>query len=188
MNGLKMGLEFYKRVRLGFGFYGNNTDYDIPNPLFIDSARRTGTFNYSTFFTEVVLYRNFRWEFSIIGAMGSGRVLAKNYVKTGSIYSYTGHRIYEDVKVRDIALNTQFKIFSWLGMGMGVGYRHVFNLDDDNLQTAYRDPYLDFKIKIFLGYAMKAIFKPSAIEEEKVYYEYRREKRKKEFKELFNLE
>lgn len=188
MNGLKLGLESYKRVRFGFGFYANNNFYRIPNPAIDDSILRTGKLNYSTFFTEIVFYRSFRWEVSLIGATGGGRLRVNNFSNDASISRFIRQDVYEKVKIRDVAVNGQFKIFPWLGVGAGLGYRNVVNLPDENLRDAYRVPYIDFKLKIFLGYAVKSIFKPSKIEEEKAYYAYRKKKRHEAFKALFKNE
>ncbi len=186
MNGLKLGIEFYKRIRMGFGFYANNGFYRLSNPLLEDSVTQSGHFTYSTFFTEVVFYRSFRWELSAIGALGGGNLEVRDLTLGPTLISAPKQMLHENVKVRDVALNAQFKIIPWLGVGAGVGYRNVLNIKDDYLKDTYSAPYLDFKLKIFLGYAVKSIFKPSAIEEEKAYYEWRKQKRHKAFKALFN--
>jgi len=185
MNGLKLGVEFYKRVRMGFGFYENNGFYRMSNPLLIDSIAQTAHFSYSTFFTEVVFYRSYRWELSATGAVGGGNLEVKDLTIGPTLGGASKEMLHQNIKVRDVAVNAQFKIIPWLGVGAGVGYRNVLNIQDEYLKDTYSAPYLDFKLKIFLGYAVKSIFKPSAIEEEKAYYEWRKEKRHKAFKALF---
>ena len=186
MNGLKLGIEFYKRVRLGAGFYENNDYYFIPYPAIEDSAQRQSRFNYSTFFTEVVFYRNFRFEFSVLGSVGGGHIAVNNYNTTTAPPSYSRSDTISGVGVRDLSINGHYKIFPWLGLGLGIGYRNVHRLADLNLRTAYSDPYLDFKLKLFLSYAYKSIFKPEEIEMEKAYYDYRREQRMARLKTFFN--
>ena len=39
MNGLKLGLEFYKRFRAGFGFYANNDFYNLEQKLIRNDKR-----------------------------------------------------------------------------------------------------------------------------------------------------
>lgn len=185
MNGLKLGLEFKKRLRTGFGFYANNDHFIISEPKVADRTR-TARFNYATFFAEIVFYRSFRWELSTAGAIGSGQIEVNNYATNEMIPKPIGVELFEDAKVRDIGLNAQFKIFPWLGIGTGVGYRHVNGISDVGLLEAYRDPYLDFKLKFFLGYAVKSIFNPDDIEAEKEYYDWRRKKRHEAFKSWLN--
>lgn len=185
MNGLKLGFEFYKRFRTGIGFYSNNDFYRIESPVIIDSAFRSARFNYATYFAEIVFFRNFRWEFSTIAQFGSGSIIVNNYSNFGAVPTFSHVDTITDVGVFDIGLNGHFKIFPWLGLGSGIGIRYVNNLPDLELTDAFRDPYIDFKLKIFLGYAYKGIFKPKAIQAERDYYKWREAKRWAAMKKLF---
>ena len=177
MNGLKIGLEFYKRLRVGVGLYGNNDFYRIEPPQGVDSIFRTARFNYATLFGEIVVFRNFNWEVSVAGAMGSGAIQANTYNALGSLPEFVRLDTINDVEVFDIGLTGYYKVFPWLGLGAGVGTRQVQNLADGNLRSAFNDPYIDFKLKVFLGYAYRGIFKPQTIEAERAYYQYRKQKR-----------
>lgn len=178
MNGLKVGLEFYKRVRLGIAFYANNDFYRIEAPRGVDSTYRTALFSYSTFFTELVVFRNFRWELSMVGALGGGSLDVNSYNTIGPLPSFVRNDIITDVRVFDFGGTGHFKVTPWLGIGFGSGLRRVYNLDDANLRAAYNDPYLEFKLKLFLGYAYRSIFKPQTIRKERIYYLHRGAKRK----------
>jgi hypothetical protein len=186
MNGLKLGFEFYKRVRTGIGFYGNNDYYLIPYPAYSDSLRRTAKFAYATYFAELVFFRSFYWELSAAWASGRGNMSVNNYDIRSGLPKFTHGSVIEGIKVRDIALNSQFKIVPWFGLGLGLGYRFVYNVGDANLQDAFRDPYVDFKLKFYMGYAFKAIFNPKVIDGEKAFYDYRRAKRRAWLKEKMN--
>ena len=52
-------------------------------------------------------------------------------------------------------------------------------------QGLFSDPYVDFKIKVFLGYAIKGIFSPEKIEAERLYYEQRSKMRRAKFRAKF---
>jgi len=185
MNGIKLGVEFYKRFRTGFGFYQNNDFYRIEPPFRVDTAFRSASFNYSTYFAEIVFLRNFRWEFSSIAQFGSGSIVVKNYDYLGGVPNFSRQDTVNNVGVFDIGLNGHFKVFPWLGLGSGVGVRYVNSIQDLELKGAFRDTYVDFKLKIFLGYIYKGIFKPQAIQAERDYYEWREAKRWASVKKLF---
>lgn len=185
MNGLKLGLEFYKRFRTGFGFYANNDFYRIESPVVVDSLFRSARFNYATYFAEIVFLRNFRWEFSTIAQFGSGSIIVNNYNNLGAVPTFSHVDTINDVGVFDIGLNGHFKVFPWLGLGSGIGIRYVNSISDLELKDAFRDPYIDFKLKIFLGYAYKGIFKPKAIQAERDYYKWREAKRWAAVKKMF---
>lgn len=185
MNGLKLGVEFYKRFRTGFAFYANNDFYRIQSPASVDDVFRSARFNYTSYFAEIVIFRNFRWEFSTIGQLGNGSIIVNNYNNLGAVPSFAFSDTINDVGIFDIGLNGHFKVFPWLGLGSGVGIRYVNNLPDAELRGAFRDPYIDFKLKIFLGYAYKGIFKPKLIRAERDYYKWREQKRIASLKKLF---
>ncbi|MBT3646636.1 MAG: hypothetical protein HN542_00155 [Flavobacteriales bacterium] len=186
MNGLKLGLEFYKRFRTGFGFYGNNDFYNLEPPETNDTLAQSVKFNYRTYFGEVVFYRNFRWELSAMGAFGNGEIELNNFDISGQLPEFKNTDTIRDVSVIDFGINVQYKIFPWFGVGVGVGQRNVKITDEPILQDAFTDPYLDFKIKVFLGYLYRTIFKPEVIEAEKEYYKYRDGKRTEAYRKLFD--
>lgn len=185
MNGLKIGLEFYKRVRLGFGFYANNDFYRIEAPQGADSLFRTARFNYATVFSELVVFRNFRWEFAVATALGRGGMEVNRFNLLGTSPSFISTENFADIGVFDIGGNGHFKVFPWLGIGFGSGMRRVYNLDDANLRSAFTDPYFELKLKLFIGYAYRSIFKPESIQQERDYYDYRREQRLTFYQSLF---
>lgn len=186
MNGIKLGLEFYKRFRTGFAFYANNDFYRIEPPEGTDSIARSARFDYATYFGELVIFRNFNWEVSTIAAVGSGDIRVNTFDVRRSVPEFRSLDTLHDVRVFDIGLNAHYKVFPWLGVGGGVGLRNVNNLSDANIRNAFHDPYFDFKIKLFLGYVYKGVFKPEAIQAEREYYNHRKQKRKAYIKSKFN--
>lgn len=185
MNGLKLGAEFYKRARVGFGFYGNGNFYEMRYPSRSDTISESARFSYSTVFSELVLFRNFRWEIATGLALGRGAFRLNQFNTSGSTPEFTGSDTIRGAGVIDIALQTHFKAVPWAGLGFGVGYRNVGLDARQDLSTPFSSTYFDFKIKLFLGYLYKSIFKPEHIQAERAYYDYRRAKRKAELKKLF---
>lgn len=185
MNGVKLGLEFYKRVRLGFGVYGNNNFYQINFPTAPDDQLFSGRMNYLTTFGEVVFYRSFRWELSSSIARGRGEILLNAYDASTSIPELVRSDTISHILLYDFGAHSQFKIFPWFGIGVGVGYRTLDLPKHPELQGLFSDPYVDFKIKIFLGYAIKGIFSPEKIKAERLYYEQRSRYRRAKFRAKF---
>lgn len=186
MNGLKLGLEFYKRLRMGFGFYGNTSfymlNYELPTPNYQIAAR----LNYNTTFAELVVFRSFRWELSTSLARGNGRIRIDTFDMQPAIPVLVRRDTITDIRLWDYGVNAQFKIFPWFGLGFGVGYRSLVLPEIPSLQTPFSNPYVDFKIKIFLGYAIRGIFSPQKIEEERLYYQQRSRERWKKFRSIVN--
>jgi len=185
MNGVKIGFEFYKRFRTGFGFYGNNNFYQMQFPDAAEGLRYSARLNYSTWFTELVFYRNFRWELSGSFATGTGDILLNTFDVRTSLPQVIAEDTISDIRLYDFGFNSQFKIFPWFGIGVGVGYRTLDLPNYPELQGPFSDPYFDFKIKIFLGYAIKGIFNKDKIKAERLYYEQRSTNRRAAFRERF---
>jgi len=184
MNGLRIGVEFYKRVRVGFGFYENSNFYELKYPGRPDTLSKTISFRYTTNFGELVLYRNFRWELSHSLAFGKGQFAVNKFDTHTSVPEFIGRDTIYNARLFDLGLHTHYKIFPWFGLGLGAGYRSVYVHNHPELRTAFSDPYFEFKIKLFIGYIYKGIFKPEVIKAEKAYYDYRRKQRKKYFENL----
>lgn len=188
MNGLRIGMEYYKRLRTGFGFYGNNNFYEMRYPMRSDTLSQSARFSYSTVFAEVVVFRNFRWEVSSSGALGAGAIRLNSFSTSTAQPIFLGQDTIGGVGLYDIGLHTHYKIFPWFGLGVGGGYRNVTAKSRPLLEEPFTDTYIDFKIKVFIGYIYKGIFKPEAIKAERAYYDYRRAKRKAYLKKLITNE
>jgi hypothetical protein len=185
MNGTKIGLEFFKRVRTGVGIYGNNSFYQMNFPDAPKDFRYSARLNYTTWFTEVVLYRSFRWELSTAYAMGKGIIQLDEYDARASIPELMKKDTISGIPLYDFGVNSHFKIFPWFGLGFGVGYRTLSLATYPELQGPFSDPYFDFKVKVFLGYAYRGIFHPERIEAENNYYQQRAKIRKAKFRAKF---
>lgn len=184
MNGIKLGLEFYKRFRTGISFYNNNDFYKLMPPNASDTLSQTARFGYSTYFGELVIYRNFRWDLGVFGTLGSGRILVNNFDTKSALPAFIGQDTVNNVGIRDFGVSAQYKVFPWLGVGLGYGIRQVDVPDNKMLARAFTEPHLDFKMKLFLGYIYKGLFKKEKIQAEKDWYAYRKKMRHAKFKSI----
>ena len=185
MNGIKIGLEFYKRLRTGYGFYSNNNFYTIQFPDAPEGHRFSARLNYRSWFSEFVFYRSFRWELSGSFATGTGQILLNTFDVRTSLPELIKEDTISNIRLYDFGFNSQFKIFPWFGIGVGVGYRTLDLPKYPELQGPFSDPYIDFKIKLFLGYVYKGIFNQKKIEAERLYYEQRSRLRRAKFRAKF---
>lgn len=185
MNGTRVGLEFFKRLRTGVGIYGNSSSYQMNFPSVPKNLSYSARLNYATWFAEAVFYRSFRWEFSTAYAMGKGRIQLDSYDTRTSIPELSAKDTILGIPLYDFGVNSHFKIFPWFGLGFGVGYRTLRLPSYPELQGPFSGSYFDFKIKVFLGYAIRGIFHPERIEAENNYYIQRATMRKAKFRAKF---
>ena len=185
MNGLKLGLESYKRVRVGVGFYSNNKFYPLNAPSIPVGVNQTFDMTFTNFWTEVALFKGFRYEIAFPLAIGTGHAEINTFERIGNQTTFTGKEVVTGLKTADFGVNGYYKPKPWVGVGAGVGYR-ANRQDHGDLNDPIATPYFDFKFKLFFGYLFKSIFNKKAIEAERLYYKERREKRMKKFKAIFS--
>lgn len=174
MAGLRLGLELFDRYRVGLGWYGlrghiNLPQEQRPNDMLLQSLR----FTYGTVFFEYVIYEDFKWEAVASFPFGRG---------TGTIdtISTVNHVLGQlragDVNVIAPSVGGHYKLFYWLGVGSGVGYRFVI-APNQNVRQSLSAPFYVIKVKLFLGGIYKSIFKSEEVEAERA--AWRNEKRER---------
>lgn len=177
MNGIRVGIEMEKTLRLGFGFYENNAFYSFEPPSASKDLQQTIRFGYTTAFMEWVLFENFRWELSMPITYGRGRIQLNNFAVINGEPQFVGTDTISRNRLLDIGLMGHIKVFPWAGIGAGVGYRQLLT-SDPLYRKPFSAPYVDFKIKIFMGYVYKGIFKPEVVKLEREEYLTKRAARK----------
>ncbi|HSZ71652.1 MAG TPA: hypothetical protein VK750_03180 [Cytophagaceae bacterium] len=122
---------------------------------------------YGTVFYEYVLLTHKRWEISIPLQLGFGQaeymstVLATTtnpVTHADKTNSFNRPNEYEFIFLGETSLNVQFKIFCWMGLGGGIGYRRLFN-DDNNpkLVNTFDNVIWIAKVKLFPADLIKVI-------------------------------
>jgi hypothetical protein len=174
MNGIRLGMELLGRYRLGVGFY------NMRDPIILNTTRINGTdydislkLNYTTFFTEYVFYKDYKFTASAVMStgLGSGELNHKNQVsRVDSVVKTPSFPI--------IATNlaVYYHPISWLAVGGGVGVRRVVQ-GDKNFKKVFNSPIYIFKIKVILGTLFKAMFKREEILAEREKYHKERSAR-----------
>jgi len=177
-NGLKLGLEFYKFARVGVGFYSNNRFYPYNYPDRPTNLNQTISLRYTALFTEIVAFRGFRHEISFPVSYGKGFAEVNKFSLESTSPTFIGTDTISNIQLLDIGINAHYKPIPFFGVGFGFGYRANIN-NVPNLKEPLSRAYFDFKLKLFIGYVYKAVFKPKSIKEERAYYKYRKEQRQK---------
>jgi hypothetical protein len=181
MLGVKLGVELFNRHRMGLGYYRNSHFENIPYPNKPIDVIQTHRLNYTVGFFEFVWFRNFRWEYSISASLGRGNLSVNTFATQ---YSEPTRSYIRKVNAQDYCFNMQYKVVSWFGFGLGLGYRNAQVPNHPELSKGYSNTYYDIRIKLFPGYIYKAIYQPKKILHEKAFYSYRKQQRKAYLKKL----
>lgn len=146
--GARIGVDFDNRWRVGVGGYilGDG----VRGTVHLDTASVTGKlrFGYVAWFYEYVFFRKKRFEFSIPGYLGAGtaRLEAADSISRKA------------VGVSEVAVQGHFKVFRWVGVGAGVGYRFLF-IPNKQIEENLNSFIYSFKVRIWLAPIYRRLFK-----------------------------
>jgi hypothetical protein len=155
--GIKLGMEFDKKVRLGAGVNWlkspiYKTRYLTSSAGLPDSVEAQLQFRYIAYYVEYVFYRSKRWELSMPFQLGAGY---SRYV-----YNYEGSSFIENRKmilVYEPSISMQYKVFKWLGAGADVGFR-LMVLNNKAIKENFNSPLYAFKVLVWYGELYKSLF------------------------------
>lgn len=150
MMGLRVGLEFDKRVRVGFGVYtlASKFQRNIVQTNYLgirDTVSTQLEFSYMTAYFEYILLTTKHWEVSFpihvgVGDVGFSKVAAEP----------------QACLVTEINAWASYKIFPFLGLAGGVGYRQ-FLAGGKEIRENFNAPTYNFGIKFWAGYIIEKI-------------------------------
>lgn len=150
--GIKIGWEYNDAIKLGIGY--NRLDSKISKPKYslndetmnFDTLESTLKFEYLSPFFEYVFFKTKRWEHAIPVQIGIGNSRYEYIDKAGIVH----YENYRPVVLYEPAMTTQFKIFPWIGLGAGVGYRLIL-VGNRQINENLNSPIYVFRVKVFLG-------------------------------------
>lgn len=93
-------------------------------------------------------FRSKRWEVSIPGYLGVG----------SSRFDVVDSLTRQGVGVSEIAVQGHFKVFNWVGIGAGVGYRYLF-IPNNRIEENFNNFIYNFKIQVWPGVLYRKLFK-----------------------------
>lgn len=162
----RAGLDFDNRIRMGAGIsWLKLADYKVGEnniPFYLDKSFTDASgphtvhpalqFRYVNLFVEYVYYKAGKWQFSFPIQFGVGDSRYK--------YNFNGKNIIESrhaIFLYEPAVSGQYKIVSWFGVGLDVGYR-IMMISNKNIGSKFNSPVYDIKALVFWGELYKKVF------------------------------
>ena len=143
--GAKIGVQYKNLTRFGVGasFIVNPVEIRYINKQTKLEEVNSINFWYGSFFNDWILYKNDNWECFVSEQIGFGKP---------SFVRLAGDEVVTDVAiplfVNEISGQINYKMYSWLGFGAGIGYRNILN-SNSKLKTALDAPIYILKIIIY---------------------------------------
>lgn len=162
VGGLRIGAQYRRVHRFGVGFYFLNSrifsrDFGFP----IEEELVEYDFGYTALYYERVLYFDRKWEFTTGIWLGGGNVSV--------MYNLAG--LNDRVKYTDLPFSAvemsmygEYYFLHWLGLGAGLGYRHVSDLGPE-VRDSFSGPVLVVKVQANLFKLVRGIFDPKVKDE-----------------------
>jgi hypothetical protein len=155
MLGLRVSMDFQNRARLGFGLYFLASPYyrlfnEIDAQGLPTTARHKLQFTYISAYFEYVILSSLRWEFSMPVHLGIGDVGFVGLVEEP-----------KSVLLTEATLLGSYKIFPFLGLGGGVGYRQIL-AGGTLIRENFNSPTYSFGLKFWFGYLYQKYIKKQA--------------------------
>lgn len=157
INGIKLGMEWNERWRTGLGIYFLSNRFNKPEDAVASLPGKQIAnlrFRYFVLYGEYIFLQNRKWEISAPMQAGMGTLYYKYKDETGQQIKTDRQLIY----LAEPSVAAHYKIFYWLGIGAGAGYRQVLN-PDSSLAHDLDEPIYYGKVKLFLGELYKEYIK-----------------------------
>lgn len=145
INGVRMGLAFQKKLKLGGGLSWLNTDLRFRHPAGDNApgSLRFLKFGYLCIYADFVFHKTKRWQLSVPLQVGTGLI----WSQPRRLYKLSGPDPKYFFVLYEPGITVQFKIFRWLGVGNDVAYRFV--LRHDPMPQRIVSPTYSFKLLVW---------------------------------------
>ncbi|KAA9331118.1 hypothetical protein [Adhaeribacter soli] len=148
ISGLKTGLEWKNKYRAGLGYYFLSSPLVTQLPVAADQApvEARVKFAYVAGYGEYVFLKTERWEASVPLQIGVGKTLNQYHNQQGQVVNT--ERV--PLLLFEPSVSGHYKIYNWVGVGAGAGYRHMLN--QARQETSHLNaPIYYVKAKLFVG-------------------------------------
>lgn len=146
--GVRAGLEFDRRVRMAVGVYTLQSVFErqftVQRPDGLDTISAKLRYSHLSYILEYVALTSKRWEISLPLSLGLAEVnfpTAPGFQKRQFMQGSLG-------------MNVQYKIFPFLGLAGGAGYRQIL-IGNALIEENYNGPTYTFGVKLYLGYLIR---------------------------------
>lgn len=141
MRGVKIGLNFQDKVKLGVGYswMKNNFKFDNPTDI-INNDTYDLRYSYLSTFLDYNFYNKNKWSFLMNTDLAVVKLGYKN-INTSNFdyYSYGG--------VLEPSLIGEYTLIKYIILGSGFGYRFVFR-ESNNISERFSAPIFILRLKI----------------------------------------
>ncbi len=143
VSGLRLGLAFQRKLRLGGGLSWLKSD--LKNNSFgqSETTLKHLKFIYFCLYADFVFYKTKRWQLSVPIQVGLGY----SWLQKRKDYYFGNKDPKYFLFLYEPGITAQFKIFKWFGVGSDVAYRFSFN--NKKTLASFNSPTYSFKILIW---------------------------------------
>lgn len=147
VRGVRLGIAFNRKLRLGGGLSWLNTNYFERRILIQENNEviitdRYLKFAYLCFYADFVFHKTKRWQLSVPIQIGGGGAWYQDRAKY-DLNAYPKYAIF----LYEPGITVQFKIFRWLGLGSDFGCRMV--LKDKRITERISSPIISLKLMLW---------------------------------------
>lgn len=149
--GVRVGLDFDRKIRMGFGTYFLSTPFFRRTEVVfpgaggaVDTIPAKLNFSYFAYFIEYVLFYSKRWEVGVPFYVGVGEV---------NFREIPGFRP-RPVLIGQAVLRADYKILPFIGLSGGVGYRAIM-AGNALIEENFNSPVYVFGVKLWLDWFLK---------------------------------
>lgn len=125
------------------------------NPRPLSPVRARLLYRYAGVFYEYNFYQKKRWSLSIPLQFGTGK--AGIDIQSVDDFSFVERRL-ERFILLEPAINIDYKVVRFAGIGTGIGYRLAYS-PQDIVQTSLTKPVFILKVKVYLGEIFRSLRK-----------------------------
>lgn len=146
--GVRAGLEFNGRLRMAVGVYTLQSkferQFEVPRIDRIDTISASMRYSHFSYILEYVALSSKRWEINMPLSLGFAEInfpQAPGFQKQQFLQGALG-------------MYAQYKIFPFLGIAGGVGYRQIL-IGSPLIAEDFNGPTYSFGVKLYLGWFIK---------------------------------
>jgi hypothetical protein len=160
--GFKGGVEINQKWRFGAGYNKIKSDIIEWKLLPVEERPYSSTgnivksqlyLNYYPLLVEYVFYNKDPWQVSLPFTVGYGN----SYFSYYDINNNTRNIFDHPIVISELGVTGQVKVFKWIGLGAGVGYRYLV-VNNPEIETQVSSLVYSIRIKIFPGAIIKTFF------------------------------
>ncbi len=171
VNGIRLGAQFANKYQAGIAWYSSEfirgKDIKLNGKLFLTKTQ----FKATSLFIDYSVLSSYKWEVNVSSMFGNAKTLTE-LKRTDNLLD--SNNVSNKIPLASFDAFAEYKIWPFVGLGLGLGYRQAFKNKNDRLQEniseTFTSPFYSVKIKIHVIELYKLFFKPQQYKREKQNY------------------